>query len=238
LRYRSLEAADGVLARYDDGRVALAEKMVGKGRVLVWTSTLDTSWNDLPLQPVFLPFLHQLVKHAGDHVDARASYSVGEVLDLSTQAELSGRDAGVVAPSGEAERLPAARRALALTSPGFYEVRRLEGGRWSRLAAVNFDPAESDLAALDPEELAGAVTRQGEGREARRGEPAPTPEEREGRQSLWRFVLIAALVFLAVETALSNRLAAPRLGRSARTKRSRSVEASASEHPEAIGARP
>ena len=49
-RYRPLEAKDGVLARFDDGRVALAEKAVGKGRVFVWTTSLDTSWNDLALQ--------------------------------------------------------------------------------------------------------------------------------------------------------------------------------------------
>jgi len=39
--------------------------------------------------------------------------------------------------------------------PGFYEVRSLETSAPVRLAAVNVDPAESDLAALDPEELAG-----------------------------------------------------------------------------------
>ncbi|HVR72211.1 MAG TPA: BatA domain-containing protein, partial [Vicinamibacteria bacterium] len=57
-RYRSLDARQGVLARFDDGTVALAEHRLGQGRALVWTSTLDTFWNDLPLQPVFLPFLH------------------------------------------------------------------------------------------------------------------------------------------------------------------------------------
>ena len=70
-RYRSLAAEDGVLARFDDGTVALAEKKVGKGRVLVWTSTLDTLWSDLALQPVFLPFVHQLVRHAAGHVESR-----------------------------------------------------------------------------------------------------------------------------------------------------------------------
>ncbi|MDQ3880895.1 MAG: BatA domain-containing protein, partial [Chloroflexota bacterium] len=56
-RYRvlSVQGNSGVLARFDDGAVALAEKRVGKGKVLVWTSTLDNFWNDLALQPVFLP---------------------------------------------------------------------------------------------------------------------------------------------------------------------------------------
>jgi hypothetical protein len=210
VRYHSLDAKEGVLARYDDGAIALAERKLGRGRVLVWTSSLDTSGNDLALQPVFLPFLHQLVKYAGRHVDVRPSYTVGEVLDLSAEAELAGKPAAVTGPGGETERLPAGRPALELTEPGFYEVRRPEGGSWSRLLAVNLDPAESDLFPIDPEELAGAV-RPAEGvRAVRRGEPAPTREEHEDRQAFWRTLLLLALGLLAVETVLSNRPTAPR----------------------------
>jgi hypothetical protein len=207
-RYHPLEAPDGVLARFDDGAVALAEKKVGRGRVLIWTSTLDTLWNDLPLQPVFLPFVHQLVKHASGHVDSRPWYTVGEALDLSTFEELSGREAAVVTPSGEKLRLDASRRGLELSEPGFYEVRRLEAGGGSRLVAVNFDASESDLSAVDPEELAAAVTQPGGLRDGRRAAPALTTEEREGRQALWRYLLMAALALLVAETVLSNRAAA------------------------------
>jgi len=89
-----------------------------------------------------------------------------------------------------------------------YEVRSLETSAPVQLAAVNVDPAESDLAALDPEELAGTLTRAGHEAAARRTEPAPTTEEHEGRQALWRGVLMAAFVLLAAETVLSNRLSA------------------------------
>jgi hypothetical protein len=210
-RYRSLETKDGVLARFDDGRVALAEKKVGQGRVLLWTSSLDTGWNDLALQPVFLPFLHQLVKHAAGHLESRPWYTVGEALDLASEAELQGREVAVIAPAGEKQRLPVGQRALELTAPGYYELRRLEGGGWSRVAAVNFDPSESDLASLDPEEVVGAVTREQRARAARGGEPALTTEEHESRQALWRWLLVAAFAFLALETVLSNRLSTSRV---------------------------
>ena len=48
-----------VLARFDAGAPALVERQVGSGRVLLWASTLDLSWSDLPLKPVFLPFVHR-----------------------------------------------------------------------------------------------------------------------------------------------------------------------------------
>ena len=48
-----------VLARFDDGAPALLERKSGNGRVLMWTSSLDTFWNDLAVQPVYLPFMHR-----------------------------------------------------------------------------------------------------------------------------------------------------------------------------------
>ena len=84
-RYRKLDAKEGVLSRFDDGAVALAGRSVGKGRVVVWTSSIDTAWNDLALQPVFLPFLHQLARHTASHVESPAWHTVGEALDLSRE---------------------------------------------------------------------------------------------------------------------------------------------------------
>ena len=47
-----------------------------------------------PLQPVFLPFVHQLVRHAAGHVESRPWHTVGEALDLSAEAELRGPGGG------------------------------------------------------------------------------------------------------------------------------------------------
>jgi hypothetical protein len=205
-RYRRLEAKDGVLSRFDDGAVALAGKAIGKGRVLVWTSSIDTAWNDLPLQPVFLPFLHQLVRHAARHAESPAWYTVGEALDLAREPSLQKSDATVLAPSGERSRLPAGSKGLELLAPGFYEVRPATGGAPLRVAAVNVGRAESDLASMDPEELAGAVLLAHHGAIAPRAEPVLTTDEHESRQALWQYLLMAAFLLLATETVLSNRL--------------------------------
>ena len=52
-----------VIARFDDGAVAMAERKVGSGQVIVWTSTLDNYWNDFFQKPVYLPFVHEVVRH-------------------------------------------------------------------------------------------------------------------------------------------------------------------------------
>ena len=68
--FRGPRQGDFSAARFDDGSPALAERRTGDGRVLVWTSTLDASWTDLALQPVFLPFVHELARYASGATDA------------------------------------------------------------------------------------------------------------------------------------------------------------------------
>ena len=207
-RYRKLEAKDGVLSRFDDGAVALAGRSFGKGRVFVWTSSIDTAWNDLALQPVFLPFLHQLARHTASHAESPAWHTVGEALDLSREPALQKGDGTALAPTGERSPLRAGSKGLELTTPGFYEVRAAAGGPALQVAAVNVDRAESDLAAMDPEELAGAVTHLHRASRGARPEPALTTDEQETRQALWRYLLMAAFLLLAAETVLSNRMPA------------------------------
>ncbi len=225
-RYRLFESpvTSGVLARFDDGAVALAEKHIGEGRVLVLTSTLDTFWNDLARQPVFLPFMHQMMKYAAGYTEAAAWHTVGDVADLdayiemmSDERERAGErdyDLVVSAPSGERTIVPIfeERALLPLAEQGFYELRR--AGRGSGALSVmslaaNVDSAESDLSSLDPEELVAAVAL----REMASGESSDsgqTPAEQEARQGFWWYLLIGAFLLLVAETILSNRLSRAR----------------------------
>ncbi|MGH7443680.1 MAG: vWA domain-containing protein, partial [Longimicrobiales bacterium] len=96
-RYRATEPAPDtrVLARFDDGVPALLEARRGRGRVLVATSTLDTYWSDLPLQPVFVPLLHRLVAYGADWHEQPAALTVGGVLVLEDNTAHT-----VLAPDG------------------------------------------------------------------------------------------------------------------------------------------
>ena len=78
------------LARFDDGQPALLERRIGTGRVLMWTSTLDTAWTDLALKPVFVPFVHRIVRYLGAYREPRPWRTVGDVVDPGLQAPAEG----------------------------------------------------------------------------------------------------------------------------------------------------
>ena len=46
-----------VVLKFADGNPMLAERPWGTGRVLLFASTGNTAWNDLPVRPAFLPLL-------------------------------------------------------------------------------------------------------------------------------------------------------------------------------------
>lgn len=211
-RYRALTPGDSaeVLARFDDGAVALAERAVGRGRVLVWASSFDNVWNDMPVQPVWVPFLHQLSRHAGAWAEPRQWLTVGQVLDPSRDFAAGAADGAnwvARAPAGGSEVIASGgRRTLALSQHGFYVLRREgEPAGAGRPVAVNLDPREGDLAPMDPEEIRLAATpAPGDGASESASLTGSTPAERERRQAVWWYLLVTALVLLALEAAVSN----------------------------------
>jgi hypothetical protein len=88
-------AAD-VVARYSDGSPALVEERTGVGRVLVFASDINDRWNDLPLQPAFVPFVHETLRYLTSSRAAKAEYFVGELPGAE------GLTPGVVALKNEA----------------------------------------------------------------------------------------------------------------------------------------
>ncbi len=225
-RARAFTQADSaeILARFDDGSVALAEVRHGRGRVLVWTSTLDSFWNDLALQPVYLPFVHRLVEYLSGRVEALPWLTSGQVVDLADRTSLEaagvrasevaeigdGKDLVVLTPSGSSVSMPAepGPRYLPLEERGFYTVRPPGVDPVRPLVlAVNVDLAESALGRIDPQELAAQVVTPGVGRRdgTRFADAASLlREDQERRQSLWRLILGGAFALLVLETALSN----------------------------------
>jgi hypothetical protein len=211
-RYRALmvDPASRVLAQFDDGAVAAAERRTGAGRVIVWTSTLDDSWTDLPLKPVYLPLVHQLVSYLARYEQTPSWLTVGPVVDLASIAATIRGDRLIVSPSAQRTTQRANTPGLLeLTEQGIYEI-RAAGSNTGRpqAIAVNIDPVEADLTPLDPAELVASVTGHATQDTAEAGAAAEalSPEDSEKRQALWWYLLMAGMLLLAAETVISNRL--------------------------------
>jgi hypothetical protein len=145
-RYLPVEpgTADRVLIRLDDGTPLLLEATVGSGRVLLFTSSLDREWNDLAVQPVFVPFMAGIANHLLGGAGFTSEADLGSTLAVRALGLAGGQ---IFDPRGEkALGLGAGGEDVLLDQIGFYEV---VGGGNSELVAVNFDPREADLTQVD-----------------------------------------------------------------------------------------
>lgn len=207
--YRQAEPHEqaAVLARFEDGRPALIEKSTeSPGKVLLFTSSLDAGWTDLPLTPLYLPFMRQIVRYLGEP-EASAWHPLGQAFTVAKSAT-DGTLPAVDTPSEKrlTERIETASGDLIITGrePGFYHLRYPDQARF---AAVNLAAAESDLTKLNLDEFVAAVSADknlptDEASEAR---PVPNAEQTEATQRIWWPLLIIALMLFVAEALLARR---------------------------------
>ncbi len=169
-----------VLARWNDApqSPAVIERVVGDGRVLLWTTTADRAGNDWPVEPSFVLAIREAVRgtarptpltntvSTGDHPRRviRSSQQVSNValkapgseepVALSAEPlESKGADDLGLGPA-VAIRLPDTRRA------GLYRVTWDEGplGTQQDVFAANHDARESALERISEKELRGFLS--------------------------------------------------------------------------------
>jgi len=205
-----------VLARLDDGEPLLAQRDVGRGKVLLLGTSAHVGWSNLPLRPIFLPLLVQLTYHLAGVEQARHMLLAGSPLLLPLEGAARPSGVEILPPGGELIRRktedPQGQplkmfRYDDTHQVGIYELRLLEAGGTKQIGfAVNVDPDEADPAKIEPEEL------------RERFAPTPlvfadNPDDlsgtfawlREGT-SLWEWFLTAVLIALVFEPLLANRL--------------------------------
>jgi hypothetical protein len=198
-----------VIARFSDGSPALLDRRLGDGHVLVWTSTLDNYWNDLALKPVFLPFIHQIARHAVGYREYRNWYTVGETLEFDLPGDFSSDEVTVLAPNGDSVPLIAGsgNLLLPLEEPGFYRLENVPE-QWDapRSIAVNRETEESDLEPLDIEEFLLATSAVEVSAGTSGLESVVLPEVAERRQSIWWYLLLLVGLLMGVEMVVANNL--------------------------------
>ncbi len=94
-----------IVLRYENGSPALVDAEVGRGRVLLLTTSVDREWTDLPIRPGFLPLVQEAARYlaAAPSGDATATVTVGGKREIVLGAD--DRRIEVVKPSGESRWL-------------------------------------------------------------------------------------------------------------------------------------
>jgi hypothetical protein len=215
--YRDLQAGadDRVVARYNDGGAALLERQLGQGRVQVLTTTLDTFWNDIALQPVFLPFLHQDLRYLSAFESYSNQAEIGSIIDVMRYARaLTGVDAVVAAetrgplliesPQSAEIRVNRQSPLLTLAQPGFYQVHNATRAGAEVTLAANVDPHEANQQTLDLERFVREIMAA--------ADPVATDTVLNNRQAaayeqqqqLAYAILLAALALMLIEALCAN----------------------------------
>ena len=215
-RYMLLKpgAKDGgarVLARYDDGATALVEARRGRGRVMLYASTLDPEWSDWTIRTSFLPAMQRIAAWLAGSLDERRSAPgvVGAPRPMALPAGLA--LAAVVGPDGLERRDVATRGAsgkdeapvVTPDRPGLWQVkvRDLATGGERIDPAFAFaawpDPRESDTRRLEPSELTAWFGGEALARVASDGKPAGSRQV-----PLWSWLLLVAVAAFLAEGLL------------------------------------
>jgi hypothetical protein len=207
----SVDSADArVVARLTDQTPLLLDKTIGEGHVLVLATGLDDLTSDLPVQPVFVPFVKQTALYLSGTADRAGSRMVDSSLELRTSKDQA-VSVEVVDPAGRRPlslQEASTAESYQLASSGFYDVRLANGRR--DLVAVNPDRRESNLEVVPDDDL--ALWRGG----STSGEPQPglaaiAESEPAKPRSLWWYAMFLVLLAGVAESVVAGRyLAAQR----------------------------
>jgi len=212
-KYRKFDAAAlgdaRAVARFENGDPAIVEKAVGGGRLVVFASGWAPGDSQLARSSKFVPLMAVLLDRRDSRPLDVTSLAVGTPVVLPEAEGPNGLT--VRKPDGTRVGLESGATSFAGTdAPGIYTVETAGG---PRSFAVNLDPAESRTSPLSIETLEQLGLRMAGGEDA-----GVSPEQRrqmlnaelEGRQKLWRWVILAAVGVLVAETWLAGRVGRPR----------------------------
>jgi hypothetical protein len=191
------------LASFDDGHAALVERAFGKGKVVLWTAGLDVQWSDLPLKPIFLPMIHQLVGYLSRPQIKKESLAIGQPIFLDGFD--ASQDIKAVLSDGTEREIAGGSASFNETADaGIYSFHQRDR---RESFAVNLDRRESDPQALSPADFLARLSRSSEEAHVAGifGSSEASELEHERSQKLWRVALFVLLAVLIAEGWLAKR---------------------------------
>ncbi|MEM7258519.1 MAG: BatA domain-containing protein [Pseudomonadota bacterium] len=192
----STSAADRIVLSTDNRTALLVERNVGSGRLLVFSSALDPLWNNLALEPLFVPFIIRSVEYLRGDSAATRNLAIGDMVSLAPGAQLLNRDGASLRDLAELTR----RGSFTFTEPGVYTVKSTAGNSY---LSVNTDPQESQLGTLDNAQIErwqslGSASNV-------EATTAASAASNTSQQSLWYWLLLGLLAVALIESLYSHR---------------------------------
>ena len=208
------EAGDPeVILNFADGTPAVMERTYGLGRVVLFSSTADTAWNDLPVRLSFVPLIHRALGSLVQRQDEGLTIRVGDKFSRRVGLESLGQDATFQRPRQTDVLRDLRRVELANGWPrmqydrtdlaGVYEA-SVSDPAFSLKFAAQADPAESSLEELSPAQLEGLGEAAGVIPWSPHFSPqSARPAARSGTE-FWLPLVLAALLVGLVESFLGQ----------------------------------
>jgi hypothetical protein len=217
-----------VLMKASTGAPLLCEKAVGKGRVMLFTSSCDRSWTNFPIRPAYLPWARQLAAYLTEEPLGRDTFHLaGDVVALTPLGGEPSAPLRVKKPDGQyaPARWSEQDRATEFTEAdhaGIYAAETADR-KPVGLFAVNTESYESKLTYLDepfasladPDRRARVEAGLKQSRLANRPLVAFVDDAAEaahagggGDPNVWVWVLLVVLAVAVAEPTLANRISA------------------------------
>ncbi|HEV3166211.1 MAG TPA: BatA domain-containing protein [Isosphaeraceae bacterium] len=202
-----------ILARFENGDPGVIEKTLGKGRLVVLASGWQPADSQLARSSKFVPLMFALLDEGKPQAFDSANHQVYQKIPLppvedSTKGQVVHKPDGALITT-----LPGSAFFAETDQPGVYTIDTAAG---PRSFVVNLDPVESKTSPLHVETLEQFGCRLANPSRKKLQQESLQQlrnAELEGRQKLWRTLILGAIGVLIVETWLAGRLNQPRLAR-------------------------
>ncbi len=200
-----------------DSSPLLVEKSFGDGRVMLFTTPLDSDWSNWPAEVSFFYTLFDTNRYMARKVANEGNFIVGTPIRMDLDPSIYKRDARLLVPGGESVTLQAitpsedseqaSKQSLIehedTSKSGIYtlELAQHRGETEQVVFAANLDPSEGQLQRIDPNELKQAL---GDAHvEIGRGRVSLSLGASGSRMEVWPSLLLALAGVLCLEQFLA-----------------------------------
>lgn len=191
-----------VIARFDDERPAMWEKPIGSGRVIGLASSWHPDDSQLGLSSKFVPLMKRLLELNPERQPVISDLVVGESWRIPTI--FAGKKIVITRPDGTMEECPAEATEYRQTDmPGIY---RVQADDYREIFAVNLAASESKLEPIPLDQLKSwGVPMEAHLSIAQevRAQQLLSDQAVESRQRIWKWLIVAALIVLTIESWLA-----------------------------------